>query len=299
MDQATPYIMLFPAMLLAVCVSIYPSLKTLLYSFEEYKLLKKQVTFVGFANYAAALADKDFWSSLANTLFFAIVSVAAASVLAMYIATRLVKNYPGRGFFRAMFLVPWVTPPLAASFIWKILLSENFSPINSFLLGTGIISQPINFLGSTQVFAGFLSVPLIMLAIINVWCIFPFLMVMFIAALQTVPHDLYEAAAIDGAGTTQRFWKITLPIIAPMTAVSILLEFIWQFNGFNVSYLVTKGGPLGHTKLLAVEVYTQAWTNFDYGYSATISCLMLLIIAIPAVFYIRHTLYGDAAVRHQ
>ncbi len=288
-DKHAYTIMVIPAIVLALVVSIWPSLQTILYSFQQYKLLVKTRKFIGFDNYKRLFTSSSIKETTANTAFFSLVSVAVAVLLALFTAAKLVKDYPGKGFFRAMFLVPWVTPPIAASFMWKILYNENFSPINSLLLKLGWIKTPINFLGDTTLFCGFLSVPLIMITIVNIWSIFPFLMVMFIAALQTVPSDLYEAAAIDGAGPIKRFWLISVPIIRPMVSISVLLEFVWQFNGFNVSYLVTSGGPLEHTKLLAVEVYNQAWKMFDYGYSSTVSCFMLLLISIPAIIYIRST----------
>ena len=207
----------------------------------------------------------------------------------MLIATKLIKPYPLRGFFRAMFLIPWVTPPLVASIVWRFIFSENFSPINSILLKLHLIKVPVNFLGSTAKFLG-VSEPLIVLTIINVWSIFPFLMVMFIAGLQTVPQEIYEAARMDGAGKMATFWKITVPCIRPVITSSIVLELIWQFNNFNISYMVTNGGPLGLTKTMAVEVYQAAFTNYRYGYASALSIIMMLIALIPSIFYIRSSL---------
>ncbi len=286
-DRHTPFLMLLPAVLAVLVVSVYPTLRTVGMSFFDKSLLSKEEPFVGLANYAEAFSKTELWLYICNTLFFAIVSLVLGVALAMYVAVKLIKPLPGKGFFRAMFLTPWVTPPLVASFTWRILFSENFSPINSILLRLGWISRPISFLNSTDVFLGFLSIPLLMLVIINVWSIFPFLMVMFIAGLQTVPEELYEAATMDGAGKMTKFWKITVPCIRPVIAVSILLELIWQFNNFNISYMVTSGGPLGRTKLLAVEVYQQAFTNFRYGYASAVSVIMMLVAAIPAVLYVR------------
>ncbi|NBJ93253.1 carbohydrate ABC transporter permease [Parablautia muri] len=286
-DRHTPFIMLLPAVLAVMIVSVYPTLRTVGMSFFDKSLLSRKEPFIGLANYAEAFGKTELWLYICNTLFFAIVSLILGVALAMYVAVKLIKPLPGKGFFRAMFLTPWVTPPLVASFTWRILFSENFSPINSILLRLGWIKTPISFLNSTDVFLGFLSVPLLMLVIINVWSIFPFLMVMFIAGLQTVPAELYEAATMDGAGKIKQFWKITVPCIRPVIAVSILLELIWQFNNFNISYMVTSGGPLGRTKLLAVEVYQQAFTNFRYGYASAVSVIMMLVAAIPAVLYVR------------
>lgn len=258
-------------------------------SFFDKSLLKKEEPFVGLANYIEAFSKSSTWQTIFNTLFFAIVSLILGVALAMYIATKLIKPYPLRGFFRAMFLIPWVTPPLVASIVWRFIFSENFSPINSVLLKLNIIDTPVNFLGGTTTFLG-ISKPLVVLTIINVWSIFPFLMVMFIAGLQTVPQDIYEAAKIDGAGKMASFWKITVPCIRPVITSSIVLELIWQFNNFNISYMVTNGGPLGLTKTMAVEVYQAAFTNYRYGYASALSIIMMLIALIPSIIYIRSSL---------
>lgn len=290
LDKHTPLLMLLPAAAAVLLVSVYPTLKTMWMSFFDKQLLKKTVSFIGLSNYGTALKNSDTWQVIFNTLFFAAVSLILGVALAMFIAVKLIKPYPGRGFFRAMFLIPWVTPPLVASFVWRTILSANFSPLNSILLKLGIVKAPVSFLESTQTYFGFLSVPLIMITLINVWSIFPFLMVMFIAGLQTVPKELYEAATMDGAGKIKSFWKITVPCIRPVISVSVLLELIWQFNNFNISYMVTQGGPLGLTKLLAVEVYQQAFTNFRYGYASAVSVIMMCIALVPAVVYIRSSL---------
>lgn len=291
-DRHTPFLMLIPAAASVTVVSVYPTLRTIGMSFFDKKLLSKEEPFIGLDNYVQALTgtSSTLWQSVFNTLFFAIASLMLGIALAMFIAVKLIKPLPGRGFFRALFLVPWVTPPLVASFIWRNIMSANFSPVNSALLKLGLIQTPISFLDSTEVYFGFLSIPLLMITIVNVWSIFPFLMVMFIAGLQTVPHELYEAAKMDGAGRIVSFWRITVPCIRPVISVSVVLELIWQFNNFNISYLVTKGAPLGLTRLLAVEVYQEAFTNFRYGYAAAVSVIMMLIALGPALYYIRSSL---------
>ena len=289
LNQWTSFLMLMPAIASLLIVSIYPTVKTIWMSFFDKSILKKEEPFIGLANYIEAFSKAGTWQTIFNTLFFAIVSLALGVSLAMLIATKLIKPYPLRGFFRAMFLIPWVTPPLVASIVWRFIFSENFSPINSILLKLHLIKVPVNFLGSTATFLG-VSEPLIVLTIINVWSIFPFLMVMFIAGLQTVPQEIYEAARMDGAGKMATFWKITVPCIRPVITSSIVLELIWQFNNFNISYMVTNGGPLGLTKIMAVEVYQAAFTNYRYGYASALSIIMMLIALIPSIFYIRSSL---------
>ncbi len=126
--------------------------------------------------------------------------------------------------------------------------------------------------------------------IINVWSIFPFMMVMFLAGLQTIPPELYEAAEMDGARKSQQFFYVTLPSLIPVISTSILLQGIWQFNSFNISYMVTKGGPLHLTEVMAVRVYSEAFVNFRYGLAAATSVIMLLLVLIPSVFYLRANL---------
>lgn len=293
LDKYTPIIMLLPAVLGIVIVSVYPSLDAVRMSLFDIQLLKNESPFIGFQNYITALSDPEFQKVILNTVFFCVVSLFLGAVLAMKIATQLIREYPGKGFFRSIFLSPWVTPPLVTATVWRILLSENFGPVNTVLLQMGIIDQPISFLGSTTQYLGFLSLPMLVIIVINVWSIFPFMMVMFIAGLQTVPKELYEAAQVDGANKRQQFFKITMPSIMPVIKTSILLEGIWQFNNFNISYLVAKGGPLNSTKLLAVEVYNQAFSNFKYGYASSVSVIMVMIVLIPAIFYIRDSLKSE------
>lgn len=289
-NKYTPVIMLLPALIGVLIIQIYPSLDSIRLSFTDKSLLNPITSYVGFDNYIKALSDPQTWQTILNTLVFAVLSLALGAVFAMLVANELNKKFRGRTFFRAMFLAPWVTPPLVTSAIWQLLLSETFSPINGLLIQLGWIDKPINFLGNTEPILGFLSMPLISIIIINVWSIFPFLMVMFLAGMQTIPAEMIEAATVDGANSVQRFFKITLPCLMPVIETSILLEGIWQFNNFNISYLVTKGGPLNSTMVMAVDVYTEAFINFNYGSGATISVLMMLIILFPAVVYLKKQL---------
>jgi len=293
LDRLTPLIIMVPALVGVLFVQIYPSLDSIRLSFLDKYLLKPTVDFVGLANYIEALSSPDIYQVIGNTVAFSVLSLLIASVFAMLVANELNKRFRGRAAFRAMFLAPWVTPPLVTSVIWQLLLNETFSPISKFFMELGWISRPINFLGSTQVFWGIFSMPLLSIIMINVWAIFPFLMVMFLAGLQTVPGELIEASTIDGANAAQRFFRVTLPTLLPVIETSLLLEAIWQFNNFNLSYLVTKGGPLNMTRVMAVSVYTEAFIKFRYSYGAAISVVMMLIAMVPAVMYLRKTINQD------
>jgi len=292
-ERSTPLIMLLPAALGVLCIQVYPTIRSIFMSFFNISLLSKEQPFIGFGNYSKLLHDPVMWKVMLNTIIFALLSLVIGGCFAMLVAVELNKNFPGRGLFRTIFLVPWVTPPLVTSMIWKILVSESFSPINAVLLKWGLIDHPLNFLGQTDTIGGIFSVPMLVIIIINVWSIFPFMMVMFLAGLQTIPTELYEAAEMDGAKKFQQFFYITLPSLLPVISTSILLQGIWQFNSFNVSYMVTKGGPLHLTEVMAVRVYSEAFVNFRCGLAAATSVIMLLLVLIPSIFYLRSNLKAN------
>lgn len=293
LDDATPTLMILPALIGITFVSLYPSAKSIWMSFFDINLLRKARPFVGLKNYAKFFTNATNLRVLGNTFFWAVVSVALGSVLAMLIAVQLNKKFHGRALLRATFMAPWVTPPVVVAALWSTLLNRDLSPLNGLMMSLRIIDAPIAFLADPTIFWGFLSRPMLWLIVINLWSIQPFMIVMFLAGMQTIPGELYEAATIDGAGRSQQFFHVTLPLLLPVIETTILLQCIWQFNGFNLSYLVTKGGPLNTTELLAVRVYNESMVNFKYGYGAAISVVMMMVTLIPAMLYIRHT------VRHE
>jgi ABC-type sugar transport system permease subunit len=248
---------------------------------------------VGFANYAEALGNPTIRRVLFNTFFWAVTTLLVGGSFALFVAQQLNKAFRGRSVFRTLFLAPWVTPPIAVSMIWRQVMSRDFSPISGMLQNMGLIERSINFLGDTTLFFGFVSIPMLSLIMINVWSMFPFCSVMFLASLQTIPLEIYEAARVDGASKFQVFWRITFPLLLPVIQTTLLLQGIWQFNSFNLSFLVTHGGPLNSTELLSVSVYNATYLAFRYGYAGAISVIMLCIVAVPAVISIINSLANE------
>jgi ABC-type sugar transport system permease subunit len=293
-DYYAPFLMVLPAVIAILAVHIYPSIRSIGMSFFAIKLTDPgNQPFIGLGNYIEAFKTPVILRVLWNTFFFAIVSLAIGGSFALFVAQQLNKAFHGRAVFRTLFLAPWVTPPLVVSLVWKQLMSRDFSPISAILQKLGIIQQSINFLGDTTTYFGLISVPMLSLILINIWSMFPFCMVMFLASLQTIPQELYEAAVVDGASAMQRFWRITFPMLLPVIQTTVLLQGIWQFNSFNLSYLVTHGGPLNTTELLSVTVYNTAYRGFRYGYAGAISVIMLLVVAIPSAFYIVQSIRAE------
>ena len=292
-DHFAPFLMVIPAIVCILAVHIYPSLRSISMSFFDINLIRQARPFVGFANYVEAFNDPNVRRVVVNTFVFPVFSVLIGSSFALFVAQQLNKPFKGRALLRTIFLAPWVMPPVVVSMIWKQILSRNFSPISALLQKIGIIDNSINFLGDPTIHFGLISIPLISLIVINIWGMFPFSMVMFLAALQTVPLELYEAAVVDGASRIQIFWRITFPLLLPVIQTTLLLQGIWQFNSFNLSFLVSQGGPLNSTELLSVTVYNSAYLGFRYGYAASISVVMLCIVAVPAAISIVRALRNE------
>ncbi|MCC3372319.1 carbohydrate ABC transporter permease [Cohnella sp. REN36] len=288
-DRYAAYWFLLPALLCILVFIVYPSVRSVWMSFFNIELLNNAGQFIGFRNYTDFFQNGSLIKLIGNTLFFSIVSIAVACPFSLYISHLLNKPYWGRGFFRTLFLIPWVTPPVVAASVWKFILSENFSPINGLLLQLHLIKKPISFLGNIEWGFGPVNLPMLFMILVNVWSIFPFMMVMFLAAMQNISSDIYEAATVDGAGNKRKFFAITIPLIMPVMGITLLLQSIWQFNDFNTGFLLTRGGPLDMTNLLAVKVYSEGFLNFKYSSAATISVIMFLIVLIPSIAYIKTT----------
>jgi len=281
--------MMIPALFVVTVVLIYPAVRTIYLSFIDVTGFKETFRFIGLDNYRVVFEDGGVSRIILNTVTFAILSLLVATPLALFSANLLNRSFRGRGVIRTLFLIPWITPPVVAAAIWKALYSESFSPINGLLMKLHLIDKPIAFLGNTDWGFGPVSIPMISLVLMNVWSIFPFMMIMFLAAMQNIPGELYEAATMDGAGKRRQYFSITLPMILPVLEITLLLQGIWQWNNFNSSYLLTRGGPLDLTNLLAVKVYSEAFINFKFSYASAIAVVMFLVSLIPSVLYIQRT----------
>jgi ABC-type sugar transport system permease subunit len=292
-DHFAPYLMVVPAVICILAVHVYPSVRSIIMSFFDVNLIKPAAPFLGLGNFKEAFGNPAVIRVLANTLLWAVLSLVFGGSFALFVAQQLNKPFKGRAVFRTMFLAPWVTPPIVISLVFRQIFSKDFSPISGILMKLGVISKPFNFLGNSDLIFGIISAPMLWLIVINIWTMFPFCMVMFLAALQTIPTEMYEAAYVDGASKMQQFWQITLPLLLPVIQTTLLLQGIWQFNSFNLSFLVTHGGPMNTTELLSVTVYNEAYTGFRYGYAAAISVIMLLIVAFPAAISIANELRGE------
>ena len=282
------YIMVAPALLLVLALGVYPMLGSLRLAMVQYDLMRLDTEgspFVGFANFRTIFDDPRFLGAFINTILFAVISVGSVTLLGLLIAQVLNMNIRGRGALRSLVLVPWVIPPVVASAIWMWVFQPERSPINQVLKALGLIDSNIKFLTDATHTLGPLSIPMLSVSAVRIWGGLPFVTVMILAGLQSIPHSVIEAATIDGASPWKRFWTIVFPLLSPTTFFLLVINIIYAFfDTFAVVDATTHGGPGKETAILVYKVYYDGFKALDMGGSAAQSViLMLIVIALTVV----------------
>lgn len=274
-----PLLLIAPAAALLVAVLIYPLIAALANTFFDASLLSRERVFTGLDNVGAVFST-EFWKLLSTTLLFAVPATIAPLLLGLLAALALNQRMRGRAVIRSLFLFPWVLPGVVVSFLWLWIFDANFGVLNGLLRELGIIHDNVGWLdsGSGAMFA---------LIVARTWASFPWLMVMLLAALQSFSSEPYEAARMDGATAWQRFWAITWPGLLPVVSVVTLLEFIWNFQQFDLIYVLTGGGPAGATTTFSLAVYDTAFKGFDLGMAGALGLLWMIVLLPVVVLYLR------------
>jgi multiple sugar transport system permease protein len=275
------YFLILPSLILITLLNLVPIIEGVIVSFQNHNLIRPNPdAFVGFKHYYRALFEEDeFWGSLGKTVIWTVGSVVGGYVLGLSLALLLNLNIKARGFFRALFLLPWVIPDVCTALLWKWLYQDEFGIINFMLAKFGLIQQPILWLADTH-----LAMPAVIF--VQIWKLYPVMFIVLLAALQNVPGELLEAAKIDGASAVQRFWHVILPLIRPTSVIITLLASIWTFQSFDLVYLLTGGGPADSTQILPTLMYEKAFWGSQLGYAAAIGMLMLLCLLVISIFYL-------------
>jgi multiple sugar transport system permease protein len=226
------------------------------------------------------LKDPYFLSSLVKTGIYIIVTVVGRYLLGMGSAILLNQKFPGRSIARGLLIIPWAIPEVVACLIWILMYDRDYGLINYILQQFRLLSEP----------AGFLSDPNIALPsamAVNIWKGFPFVGIMLLAGLQSIPGELYEATKVDGANSFEQFRHITLPLLKPVSGVVFLLLIIWTIKDFGIAYLLAKGGPSRATEILTIYVYQSAFKFFDFGKAAASGIIMLIFSMVFTYFYLK------------
>ncbi|TLU73521.1 carbohydrate ABC transporter permease [Lichenicoccus roseus] len=262
-----------PVVLLLLVLIAYPLLRVVWECVRYVNLVNPTVRgFAGLDNFRTVLQDDDFLPALRNTMIWTALSVAGEYVLGLASALALARNVPGRGIFRALIIVPWVIPIVVAGLTWSWMLTPEYGILNHWLVQLGIIRQPIAWLGQP-------STALFTVTLVNIWRSFPFYTISLLAALQAVPRELHEAAAVDGAGTLMRFRVITMPHIRTVSLTLILIHVIWTAINFDFIWVMTQGGPLDASETLPIMIYRYAMQQFDVGAACALASMMMGFMA--------------------
>jgi multiple sugar transport system permease protein len=269
---------LAPFIILYLLFIIGPALYGLLMSFFDTSLVKSGLgSFAGFGNYAEALQSRDFWSSLWHTVWFTILTTPPLVVLSFVFALLADRARYGRWFFRLAFFMPYILPSAVVALIWIFLYTPELGLLQTGLAKIGITAP--NWLGDPN-----WAMP--SLAITTLWWTLGFNFVLYLAGLQEIPRDLYEAASMDGAGPWQQIRRITIPLLGRTTTLVVVLQVIASLKVFDQMYIMTSGGPNFATRSILEYVYDQGFTNFRTGYAAAVSMLFFLVVlAVSAIWF--------------
>ena len=281
MKKYTPYLLLTPALILTIFVLVYPLLQNLINSFMDVSLIKGNNGWIGLKNYIKIINDDLFWLSFKNTFMYASLGTILSLLMGLGIAL-LLNNKIGKinSILKFLYTIPWVISPVVAGFAWKWILNDNFGIINHWLVSAGIITEGVTWLGNADT-------ALICVILARVWQFYPFAMVMFLAGLQAVPLEQYEAASIDGANHVSKFIHITLPSLSSVMSVLFLLGMIWSFNDFNMVFVMTRGGPINSSMVLPVLVREFSFVHFDLGKGSALSILIFTMLIILSFIYLK------------
>jgi multiple sugar transport system permease protein len=288
-DRAFLAFLLLPGIVLLCTIVLYPLIRSLISGFFDENLLYPGMTFVGLDNIVQVLTT-EFGPLLVQTLIFTVGATVAPFVLGLALALVLNQSFPGQRFLRGAFLIPWLIPGVVVSFLWMWIFDANYGVLNGMLMSLGAIDSPIAWLFQTDTAR-------VALIVAKTWNTFPWIMVMLLAALQTVPAELHEAAAMDGAGTVRRFFTVTWPHIRGVAGLVVLLEFIWNFQHFDTIFVLTGGGPAGTTNTFATEVYDTAFKGYDLGHAGALGILWMALLTVLVVVYVWLSERGEKGAR--
>ena len=274
-------------MLWLVITIVVPLAYSVYLGFTDAGIIGTGAPIIGLENYATVFGDPEFRAAFGRSLIWAVGGAVLQTVLAFAAALALNQTFRGRRFARTWIILSWIIPTIVVAILWRWMLNASYGVINFIVTSVGIVDAPIDFLGSPK-----WALPTVIA--INAWRWFPFLALLILAGLQSIPQEYYEAAKVDGASPTQRFFSITMPQLQPVLYVVGLIGTLWAFNIFDVIWLLTQGGPSGTTQTLPVLIYDKAFNGFALGEASAISVLLCAFLLVFSLIYIRFVPSGES-----
>lgn len=268
-----------PSLFILLLIAVYPIIWVIYLSMTEFNSAM-QTKFVGFNNYLGILHDARFYLYLQHSLIYTFGAVLISFSLGLMLAVSLNSALKYTGFLRTVSLWTWAIPPVVASVTWKWIFNDVMGVLNDLLLRCGLIHHSIPWLSDG-------TSALLCLIITHAWTDIPFVMILLLAGLQSIPHELYEASGVDGASAWQQFTRITLPLLKPTMMVALLISTTFAFRTFDIVFTLTRGGPGDATELLVTYLYNNAFQFLRFGYASAISVVMVLFTIGFILLYTR------------
>ena len=277
-DRNAKYVFLLPALVYLLLLGIFPLVFSLYLVFGSWQAGSREISFVGLDNIQSLLGSDRFWGAFWRTLLYVALAAALELGLGFLVALALQAATRGKSTMRLAFALPMMLPPIAVSFTWKMLFDYNKGPLNYFLENVGL--EPVTWLAGQRS-------ALLSLIIVDVWQWTPFIALAALAALESLPTELYEAAVVDGGSAWTLLRDITLPLLKPYIVAIVLLRAIDAFKVFDTIYILTGGGPGTATELLTFYAYVAGFRPFNMGFTATIAWAIVIVMTVVFLFYLR------------
>lgn len=275
-------LLLMPALLFAAAFLVYPLGNGLWLSLTNASALRPKAKFVGLANYTYLLSTSEFWTVIFNTIVLVGGAIALSTAVGLALALLVNRKLPGVALFRAGIFQIWIVPWISVAILWGWIFNADYGVVNYLLMDVGLIRAPVNWFADT-------TTARLVIILGFAWRMIPFMMVVSLAALQTIPAEILEAAAVDGAAPMQRFLRITLPILRPMLVTLALLQLVKLFQEITLPWILTQGGPVNATTTLSLYTYKLAFQQWDYGLAASAGTLWLILLSLVAFVAVRLT----------
>ncbi|HCI81945.1 MAG TPA: ABC transporter permease [Ktedonobacter sp.] len=281
-EERLAWLLLLPVVLALLALGVYPALSTILFSFQTGGSFGLGTTWAGIANYVKLVKDIQFWQAFKFSILYSIITVIGQMIFGTALALLANRKFAGRWLVRAAVLFPWAIPTATNSVVWAYMFNDQYGLINSLLEHVGLMNpaHPFVWLGTSQSAT-------VLIYILAIWKANSLVALLVLAGLQSISDEVYEASRIDGASPWQTLWRITIPLLRPTLAVTLILRTIESLQAFDLISAFTNGGPGNATQNLGLYIYVQIQQFGDFGYGSTIA-MVLMVVTLAFVFvYLR------------
>lgn len=286
-NKIEPYLFLSPSYFILLLFMAYPLINCISLAFSDYRLNAPGARgFCGLENFEKIFSSPDFLLICKNTVVFVVATVSVQFILGMILALALRKPFKGQGAVRSIVFLPWAFSGFVIGLSFQWFFNAEYGPLNDLLLRFGIINEKLYMLSDPDL-------ALFSVVIALAWQGIPFFAMMILAALQSIPKDVYEAADLDGANSIQQFSYVTLPYIKPTIVLTLLVRTVWVFNNSEMIYVMTRGGPANHSNTLASAMFMKAYATLDFGQAGALGLMFILILMVFTVIYLKLTKFNE------